>query len=120
MSLAILACTGLDKPEGSVAREVAILMSEETGAEIDISSIVPLWFASSEPKPNRVVLFSPARPIAVSALPTFHEDAETSERGLVFGPDGLAEVFAFPLHVEAARRYFAERGITGTHAFATR
>jgi len=34
MSLAILACTGLDKPEGSVAREVAILMSEEAGAEI--------------------------------------------------------------------------------------
>jgi glycine cleavage system H protein len=34
MSLAILACTGLDKPEGSVAREVAIRMSEEIGAEI--------------------------------------------------------------------------------------
>ncbi len=34
MSLAILACTGLDKPEGSVAREVAIRLAEETGAEI--------------------------------------------------------------------------------------
>lgn len=34
MSLAILACTGLDKPEGSVAREVAIQVAEETGAEI--------------------------------------------------------------------------------------
>ncbi len=34
MSIAILACTGLDKPEGSVAREVAIRLAEETGAEI--------------------------------------------------------------------------------------
>ena len=34
MSFAILACTGLDKPEGSVAREVAIRLAEETGAEI--------------------------------------------------------------------------------------
>ena len=34
MSLAILACTGLDKPEGSVAREVAIQLAEEAGAEI--------------------------------------------------------------------------------------
>ena len=96
------------------AREVR----EETGAEIDVGSIVPMWFASSEPKPNRVLLFSTASPIAVSALPAFHKDAETSERGLVFGPDGLDEVFAFPLHVEAARRYFAERGISGAHAFA--
>jgi glycine cleavage system H protein len=34
MSLAILACTGLDKPEGSVAREVAIRLAEEAGVEI--------------------------------------------------------------------------------------
>jgi glycine cleavage system H protein len=34
MSLAILACTGLDKPEGSVAREAAIRLAEEAGAEI--------------------------------------------------------------------------------------
>ena len=34
MSLVILACTGLDKPEGSVAREVAIRLAEEAGAEI--------------------------------------------------------------------------------------
>lgn len=34
MSYLILACTGLDKPEGSVAREVAIRLAEEAGAEI--------------------------------------------------------------------------------------
>jgi len=34
MNYAILACTGLDKPEGSVAREVAIRLAETTGAKI--------------------------------------------------------------------------------------
>ncbi len=34
MNYLILACSGLDKPEGSVAREVAIRLAEEQGAEI--------------------------------------------------------------------------------------
>lgn len=34
MSYLVLACTGLDKPEGSVAREVAIRLAEVAGAEI--------------------------------------------------------------------------------------
>jgi glycine cleavage system H protein len=34
MSYLVLACTGLDKAEGSVAREVAIRLAEEAGAEI--------------------------------------------------------------------------------------
>jgi glycine cleavage system H protein len=34
MSCAVLACTGLDKAEGSVAREVAVRLAEEMGAEI--------------------------------------------------------------------------------------
>jgi glycine cleavage system H protein len=34
VSYLILACTGLDKPEGSVAREVAIRLAEAAGAEI--------------------------------------------------------------------------------------
>ncbi len=34
MSYIVLACTGLDKPEGSVAREVALRLAEEAGAEI--------------------------------------------------------------------------------------
>lgn len=90
---------------------------EETGAVVDPSSLETMWFASSEPKPNRVLLFSIAAPIPASALPPFHEDAETSERGLVFGPDGLDEAFAFPLHVAAARMYFSRRQVTGPHAF---
>ena len=34
MNYAVLACTGLDKAEGSVAREVAIRLAEEAGVEI--------------------------------------------------------------------------------------
>jgi len=95
------------------AREIR----EETGALVEPSTLETFWFASSEPKPNRLLLFSVAASIAISALPAFHSDAETSERGLVFGPDGLDDVFAFPLHVQAARKYFAARGVIGPHAF---
>jgi len=98
------------------AREVR----EETGVEIDGSKLEPLSYASSSPKPNRVLLFSLAPVIPVSALPPFQTDSETSERGLVYGPDGLDEAFAFSLHVEAARRYFADRSIRGAHGFAAR
>ncbi len=34
MNLAILTCNGLDKPEGSLAREVALRLAEEAGVEI--------------------------------------------------------------------------------------
>jgi hypothetical protein len=55
----------------------------------------------------------------LSSLPPFVPSSETSERGLIFGPDGLDDVFAFPLHSEAARRFFAQRGITGPHRWQT-
>lgn len=95
------------------AREVR----EETGVVIDSSKLTPFWFTSTEPRPNRVLLFSIATPLDASALGTYVRDKETSERGLVFGPGGLDEVFAFPLHAEAARRFFAERGVTGDNAY---
>lgn len=98
------------------AREVR----EETGVVIDAAGLVPLWYASSEPRPNRVLLFAVAPAVDASALPPFSSDAESSERGIVFGPGGLDEVFAFSLHAAAARRYFAERGIERDHAFAGR
>jgi glycine cleavage system H protein len=34
MSYIVLACTGLDKPEGSVTREIALRLAEDAGAEI--------------------------------------------------------------------------------------
>jgi ADP-ribose pyrophosphatase YjhB (NUDIX family) len=91
------------------AREVR----EETGVKIDASSLSPFWFTSTEPRPNRVLLFSIAADVEAAHLAPFEPNTETLERGLVFGPDGLDEAFAFPLHAEAARRFFAERGLDG-------
>jgi ADP-ribose pyrophosphatase YjhB (NUDIX family) len=90
---------------------------EETGLVIDPTKLEPLYYASSSPKPNRILMFSVAPPVDIAALPPFASSTETSERGVVFGPDGLDEVFAFSLHVDAARRYFAARGISGAHDF---
>ncbi len=96
------------------AREVR----EETGVVVDPASCELLWAASSEPRPNRVLLFAVTAP--VSELPPFTPNAETLERGVIAGPGGLDEDFAFSSHIEAARRYFAARGITAHHAFAPR
>lgn len=95
------------------AREVL----EEAGVSLDPATVQPFWFASSEPRPNRVLLFSIAAEIGAATLPPFAASVEASERGLAFGPEGLDEVFAFPLHAEAARRFFASRGLRGQHAF---
>jgi ADP-ribose pyrophosphatase YjhB (NUDIX family) len=95
------------------AREIR----EETGVVVDSARLTPFWFTSTAPRPNRVLLFSVAEPIDASTLGPYVKNAETSERGLVFGPDGLDDVFAFPLHAEAARRFFAERSLTGEHAY---
>jgi ADP-ribose pyrophosphatase YjhB (NUDIX family) len=95
------------------AREVR----EETGVVVDAAKLTAFWFTSTEPKPNRVLLFSMAAPLNVSELGAFTPDHETAERGIIFGPDSLADIFAFNLHIEAARRFFAEKGITGPHAY---
>jgi ADP-ribose pyrophosphatase YjhB (NUDIX family) len=95
------------------AREVR----EETGVAIDHQTISAFWFTSTAPKPNRVLLFSVARPIEASAMPAFAPSNETSERGLVFGPEGLSSLFAFDLHVAAVERYFAAAGISGPHRY---
>jgi ADP-ribose pyrophosphatase YjhB (NUDIX family) len=84
-------------------------LREETGATIDPKTLVPFWFTSTEPRPNRVLLFSTAPPVEAAKLAPFAPDHETTERGLVFGVGGLAELFAFPLHLEAARRFFQAR-----------
>jgi ADP-ribose pyrophosphatase YjhB (NUDIX family) len=98
------------------AREVR----EETGVIVDPAALEPHWFASSDPRPNRVLVFSVAPPQPASGLPSFTHDAEASERGVIYGPGGLDDVFAFSTHIEAAQRYFAARGVTGSHGFTPR
>lgn len=96
------------------AREVR----EETGAVLDPDRLEPLWFTSTSPRPHRVLLFSLAAPIDTAALAA-HVDSEVLERGAVFGPDGLAEVFVYDHHITVVRSYFASLGITGAHDFTT-
>ena len=98
------------------AREVR----EETGLEIDPAGLVPFYYVSTAPRPNRVLLFAIAQPLQAASLAPFTPDAETGERGIIFGARGLDEEFAFGLHAEAAGRYFAERGVDRPHAFSPR
>jgi len=90
---------------------------EETGAKVDPSTLSPFWFVSTEPRPNRVLLFSIASPVDAANVAPFTPNHETQERGLVYGPKGLSDVFACPLHVRAAEKYFASVGNTSDHGF---
>ncbi|RLB48512.1 MAG: NUDIX hydrolase [Deltaproteobacteria bacterium] len=96
------------------AREVL----EETGVVVDAADVEPLWFDSTDPKPNRVLLFGATKEVDASTFPAHDEhNAECPARGAIFGPEGLEDVFAFPLHIEAAKRFFASREVTGGHEF---
>jgi len=98
--------------QSAAAREVR----EEIGATIDGANLEPFWYTSTEPNPNRVLLFASAS--RIDSLPPFTANNEVSERGAVFGPKGLDQVFAFPLHVEAARRWFESKGVVNDHDYA--
>ena len=102
--------------QAGCAREVR----EETSVIVDPGSLSVLWVASSEPRPNRLLVFAVTAPVA--ELPPFVANHETQERGVIAGPGGLDDAFAFPLHAEAARRYFASRGVAAgaPHAFRAR
>jgi ADP-ribose pyrophosphatase YjhB (NUDIX family) len=92
-------------------------LHEEAGVAIDPATLEPLWYASSEPRPDRVLLFALAPAIDASALPPFAPGAEASQRGVWFGAGatgGPDDELGFPLHAQAARRYFARAGSRGS------
>ncbi|MDB4953896.1 MAG: hypothetical protein JWO36_1465 [Myxococcales bacterium] len=95
------------------AREIR----EETGVVIDAARVEAMWFSSSQPHPNRLLLFGVAAELVAEALPPALPNAETQERGIVFGPGGLEAEFVFSLHLAAARQYFAARGVDRAHSF---
>jgi ADP-ribose pyrophosphatase YjhB (NUDIX family) len=99
--------------QSGAAREVR----EETG--VAVGAPEPFWYASSSPKPNRVLLFSTVPVLDARSIAPFTPNHETQERGLVFGPGGLDAVFAFSLHAEAARRWFSRHDLSGDHAFSS-
>jgi ADP-ribose pyrophosphatase YjhB (NUDIX family) len=121
---------GIEPQKGMLALPGGFLEEHETwqeGAarelreELDVvvapDGIDPLWFSSSAPRPNRVLLFATAAALDEAELPPFTPNHETVERGLVFGPDGLDQVIGFSLHTEAARRWFASLRISGPNGY---
>jgi ADP-ribose pyrophosphatase YjhB (NUDIX family) len=95
------------------AREVR----EELEVVLDSTTLDPFWYASTTPRPNRVLLFATAAALDVGDLPRFTANHEAAERGVVLGPDGLDDVVGFSLHAEAARRWFASLRIGGAHDY---
>ena len=86
--------TGSQEDGESLIETAVREVREETGVVID-EDLEQLVWRSSRPRPNRLLLFAVSRPVDVSAFPAFEADAETQERGLIFGPDGLDDEFAF-------------------------
>lgn len=72
---------------------------EEAGVDVAPDSLAPHWFTSAG---NTVLLFGLAP--AVTELPAFVPNSEASQRAVLHA-DQTSEL-VFPLHAEAARRYF--------------
>lgn len=98
-------------------------LREEADVVIDPAVLEPLWFASSAPRADRLLVFSLAPAIDAAALPPFTPNDEATERGIWFGAaagaTGIDDDLGFPVHAEAARRYFAHVP-SGRHGFAVR
>jgi ADP-ribose pyrophosphatase YjhB (NUDIX family) len=82
-----------------VARE----LWEEAMVRVDASTLRPLWYTSTEPAADLVLLFSLAPPVQAADLGPFEPNDEASERTVIFEPQELA----FPLHTELARQYLS-------------
>ena len=93
---------------------------EEVGIAIDPSSLRVFDCVSTVPRPDRVLLFSVAASVDAADFPPFVANDEASGRGVIFGPAGLDDSFAFTLHASAARRWFAEQGLDGDLALIER
>lgn len=90
-------------------------LREETDVEVDPADLTPWWYASSQPRPHRVLLYARAPAVPVERLPAFTGNAETRDRGIVLGP--AAGPFAFPPDVAAAVRFFAEQDVSDLSSF---
>ncbi|MET0136528.1 MAG: NUDIX domain-containing protein [Kibdelosporangium sp.] len=102
---------GFVEPDESWQESAARELWEEAAVVVAPAALEPLWFTSTEPDPNFVLLFSVAPAVQLAELPPFVSNSEVSERGVIFGATG--EGLGFPLHTAAARRYFAGIGVDG-------
>jgi ADP-ribose pyrophosphatase YjhB (NUDIX family) len=97
----------------AAAREVR----EETGLVIDPAAMRLFDVASSEPRPDRLLVFATTDPVPFDRLPPFEPGREALERGLIHGPGGIEHVFAFGPDIEAIRRWFAWRWTADPHDY---
>lgn len=79
---------------------------EEASLDIHPSTLRPHGFDSTEPRPNRILLFVRGESFDAKMLPPFVPNHEVSERGIIFGTHDLLQDFAFPLHLRAAAEFF--------------
>jgi ADP-ribose pyrophosphatase YjhB (NUDIX family) len=86
---------------------------EEAGLRVEAGQLRLVDLMSSTPVPNRLLVFGAAPEIGLSELPPFEASAECTERGLLFGPQGLPELMAFPLHTAAILRWFEQQNLDG-------
>ena len=93
---------------------------EETGVFVVPSGWVPFGFASSEPNPNRLLVFATAPAVYAREIAVFEPNPEVQEIGVIFSLDGLEEQIAFPLHLIQIRRWLAlgwkDNGPPGYHS----
>lgn len=91
---------------------------EETGAKIIQAALRILHVASTEPVPNRILIFAEhLEPVQVSDLPPFCPNQEATERGMLRGSEGGERDLAFPLHARHARAYLGMISPHRTHQY---
>jgi ADP-ribose pyrophosphatase YjhB (NUDIX family) len=90
--------------ETGLSREVW----EETGVKVPAFTWTCFDAASTEPNPNRVMIYGKTRQIYVEDIPTFEPNPEVQEIGLIYSTEDLEDEFAFPLHYQKAARWFRE------------
>ncbi len=99
--------------QSGLSREV----EEETRLVLGPDAWSPFGFASSEPQPNRLLAFATCPAVSAADIPEFTPSEETEALGLVFHPDQLDALMAFPLHHAQIRAWFARHGATGPVGF---
>lgn len=92
-------------------------LQEETGLGVPADSWMPFGFASSAPRPNRLLVFATCPAIAADAIPVFVPHAEAAALGFVFRTEGLDTLMAFPLHMMQIRSWLAAHGGSGPAGF---
>lgn len=85
-------------------------LMEETGVTINPDAWDPYGFQSSNPNPNRVLLFAKSTAIRFDDIPDFTPNREVQDIGLLFRlSHDERETVSFPLHADYIQMYLFRR-----------